>query len=682
MKDAITFAQPNSPIGSWLPGRSSCSFLPALLFILGMILINSQALAEPVAVVVRISGEVAVYDMDGQRTVPAQRDVLKIGDRITTGADAFVTLRFIDQGLVDLGADSDFAIHKYQSTGQTEAPNVLLELLKGRLRTIPGALASDQNEYTLVTPNARINTRSAEFEVWWQPDAGTRAKRTRGSVNLVNRAGLGDPVRLTREAPFGEVALDSPAAWLKNWPGASLGAFPDALLNLQMPGILPPLPPAILPLDADHPSVAGFESRNDSLTHFIEVVQQQHWPDARILAGELLMRYEGTAKFDFHYALLLIHENRTQEAIFALERVLTYIPHQHRARLELARAYFINNNLARSRIEFERVLANEPPVKVQTNIKVYLEQIAAAEQARKRQFNLFTTLVAGWDNNINAGSTLSGKLDPNLLNMTTLSDSSKAVGSSYGQFRFGGQWTRPTSLQSGHTFGLQGQTTQFPDHPDYSKSTLSAHYRTNLVSKQLRGQFWFNPSHTWVADDPWQLTLTAGAQLTLPVWGPLWAGLGARSQIGLAQSGHRTHSVSDALGVIVTAKEHKRSHNFSTEYTRYQLSGSNNGHLEWQGISNRYSLDWQWPKRIQTSFTIQHDWRQYQADDLLFTEGENTTERKRRHDQYLMGDAAVSWQARTWLLSRTGARMEWLDSNINAYSRDQWVLSQSLTLTF
>jgi len=48
----------------------------------------------------------------------------------------------------------------------------------------------------------------------------------------------------------------------------------------------------------------------------------------------------------------------------------------------------------------------------------------------------------------------------------------------------------------------------------------------------------------------------------------------------------------------------------------------------------------------------------------------------------LQGDLALNWQADTWLQSRTGLRLEWLESNINAYSRDNWVISQTLTVTF
>lgn len=654
---------------------------------LGLLLCSAYTLAEPVAVVIRTSGEVARIATDGLRTELARRDTLNIGDRIETGAEAFITLRFVDQGLVDLGSDTHFVIQQYRVEDGTEGPNVLLELLEGKLRTVTGALAKEPDDYDLITPNASIGIRGTEFEVWWQAETGTRTRLTRGSVSLVDRAGLGDPVLLTEDIRFGEVAPASPATLLSEWPGDSLGAFPDDLLNLQILGILPPLAPAqaplILPLDTDNPiPTTGTEQQDDSLSRFVQAVTQQDWSSARVLSRELLKRHEGTARYDFHYALLLIHENRTQEAIFALERVLSFVPDQHRARLELARAYFANNNLARSRTEFERVLATEPPTNVRANINAYLERIAAAEQARKRQFNLFTTLETGWNSNINSGSTLNGELAPNLLNLTHLSDSSKAIGSSYGQFRFGGHWMRPTSLQSGLTFGLQGQTTQYPDHQDHSQSGLNAHVHTNKVSEQLRSQFWLSSGYAWIDNEPWQLTLATGGQLTGPVWGPLWAGLVARSQVGFAQSDDSHNTVSDRLGIVLTAREHERNHSFSSEYSQLNLSGGDNGHLEWKGVSNRYSLDWRWPKRLHTSFTIQHDWRKYQADDLLFTQGENSNNRKRRHDQYLMGDAALSWQARTWLRSRTGMRMEWLDSNINAYSRDQWVLSQSLTLTF
>lgn len=467
------------------------------------------------------------------------------------------------------------------------------------------------------------------------------------------------------------VTLDTPGT--KGLTAVSVPARPSLIQFLLM---------LVLLMSLHNTSNVHASTDEPSLVRFEEAVQEENWQAARPLSGELRDQYEGTARFDFHYALLLLHDGQTQEAVFALERVLAFTPKNHRARVELARAYFHNNNLARSRTEFERVLATDPPDAVRGRINHFLDRIAATERARNRQFNAYITLEGGWDSNINDGSNLTGELAPNLLGLTTLKDSSKAVDSAYGRLRLGAQWVRPTSLKSTRTFGLEAYNVQFPGYEAFSQSGLSSRYRLHYGGERLRSQLTINGGYTWIDGEPWQLSGGLGGQITLAVQKPLWLGLTAHSNLGFAQSSDRDHSANTALGMVLTADENQRSHGFFSRYIQYSLSGGDNAHLEWRGLSNQYNLGWQWSQSIRTRFSLRHDIRDYQGDDLLFTEGENTTERKRRRDQYLSSDAALTWQPRDWLRSRSGIGFELLDSNINAYSRDQWVISQSLTLQF
>lgn len=662
---------------------------PALRWLLMLLVMAASgiAFAEPVAVVVRASGDVAHIDTDGNRRSLTRRDTLDVGDRIETGEGAYVTLKFADQGLIELGDRSRFVIQRYQEANEgADRPNVLLELLEGKLRTVTGALAREPDDYDLTTPQASIGIRGTAFEVWQSTDTGTRVRLTEGVVRLVDRAGLGDPVVLTDADPFGEVRPGSAATLLSEWPGPTLGAFSPDVLGMAAPIVVPPLAPvtpSAVPLSADVPTTTGTDDNDpDALARFVEAVNQHQWDTARLLADELRDRFEGTPRYDLYYALLLLHDERPQEAIFALERVLAYAPDQHRARLELARAYFTTNNLARARTEFERVLATDPPSNVRTRVEAFLARIDAAERSRQRQFNLYAGLETGWDSNINDGATLNEDLDPNLLNLTTLSDDSKAIASSYGRIRFGAQWITPTSLSSGRSFGLQGHSTLFPGNDGYNQTGLNARYIGRKVTDTLRQQLAVSAGYTWIGQDPWQLSLGLGGQVTQPVWGPLRAGLVGQTSLGFAQSGDRAHSVTDAVGLILTAEERQRRHQLTVQYARFQQTGQGDGHLEWQGLSNRYSLNWALPYQLQTQASVRHDWRRFEGDDPLFTDGDGSGDLKRRVDHLLQTDVSLNWQADTWLQSRTGLRLEWLNSNINAYSRNQWVLSQTLTVTF
>ena len=75
------------------------------------------------------------------------------------------------------------------------------------------------------------------------------------------------------------------------------------------------------------------------------------------------------------YGLSALEAGEPNEAVFALERVAATSTDgvlRQRARLELARAYFVTNNLTASENLFNQVLASNPPPNVQQNIQAFL----------------------------------------------------------------------------------------------------------------------------------------------------------------------------------------------------------------------------------------------------------------------------------------------------------------------
>lgn len=436
--------------------------------------------------------------------------------------------------------------------------------------------------------------------------------------------------------------------------------------------------------DSNSPVVALDQDVNGPvLEEFISMIRAGDWEPARILAPELLDRFEGTPRFDFFYAQLLLHDGETREAIFALERVLLMQPDQHRARLDLARAYYANNNLVRARTEFERVLATNPPAQVQANIETFLDRITAIERARDRQFSLFAGVEGGYDTNINGGGNLDGQLDPNLLGLTDLSEESLAIGSVYTQYRFGARLVQPTSLKTGHVFGLLGQSTQYLEDDQFNQTRITAQYRLQrALPRESRAQVSTNLSQSLVGGEAYQFSAALSGQATTPLFGPLEGGLAAQLNMGFAQSDDAADNSTDAIGVLFTATENNRRHRFDSQFVRFRRGGNSDEHLEWNGISNRYSLGWQWSNKVSYDFAFRHDLREYRDDDLLFLQSSGSNQTKVREDQLITADLGMSWQPISWLQTRTGGRLEWLNSNINAYERDRLVFNQSVTLTF
>ena len=116
--------------------------------------------------------------------------------------------------------------------------------------------------------------------------------------------------------------------------------------------------------------------------------------------------FEGTPKFDYYYAIAAIDSGHANEGVFALERVLLLDPDNYAARLELARGYFILEEYARARQEFETVLTASPPKDVTSSVNLYLDAITIKEGRYKTTQTAFVEFGFGSDSNVNSGPTI------------------------------------------------------------------------------------------------------------------------------------------------------------------------------------------------------------------------------------------------------------------------------------
>jgi len=135
---------------------------------------------------------------------------------------------------------------------------------------------------------------------------------------------------------------------------------------------------------------------------------------AYIYASQYLAEQEGDAYFDYYYGVSAIDSGFASQGVFALERVLLTFPEDPVARLELARGYFILKEFARSRQEFEDVLATNPPDSVKRTAYLYLDKIRLEEARYKTTVSGFAELGAGYDTNVNSapGNDFNGALTP------------------------------------------------------------------------------------------------------------------------------------------------------------------------------------------------------------------------------------------------------------------------------
>lgn len=89
---------------------------------------------------------------------------LRLGMRMTTGAESKAVLQFADGQVVALKPESVFWIKEYRYARQSGENRSVTELLKGGMRYLSGAIAKEQPEAVRIdTPIATIGVRGTEF---------------------------------------------------------------------------------------------------------------------------------------------------------------------------------------------------------------------------------------------------------------------------------------------------------------------------------------------------------------------------------------------------------------------------------------------------------------------------------------------------------------------------------------
>ncbi len=147
----------------------------------------------------------------------------------------------------------------------------------------------------------------------------------------------------------------------------------------------------------------------------------------------------GDVHFDFLYGVAAVNVGRIPEGLLALERHLAAVPANDRARLELARGYFLLGEYTRARAEFEFVLRYNPPANVRANVNGFLQAMQTRESAdRRAAARVYAEAGIGYDNNVNGG-TFRDELQLVFGNVSLAGSPSRQVPDSYAQAAVGGQ---------------------------------------------------------------------------------------------------------------------------------------------------------------------------------------------------------------------------------------------------
>ncbi len=134
---------------------------------------------------------------------PVRAEVpIRSGDRIRTGPDGHVQLRFADGGLISIQPGSDFRVDSWVYDSQRQRS--FFELMQGSIRAVSGRIGKrDPDDWRLRTPTATIGIRGTAFSVHEAPscpvagcpagiEPGLTVEVTEGRVAVRTAAGAAE----------------------------------------------------------------------------------------------------------------------------------------------------------------------------------------------------------------------------------------------------------------------------------------------------------------------------------------------------------------------------------------------------------------------------------------------------------------------------------------------------------
>ncbi|MES2413073.1 MAG: FecR family protein [Pseudomonadota bacterium] len=161
------------------------------------------ASAEPAGRVLALAGT-ATIERAGQQVALVPGALVESGDTFSVGERSTLQVRFTDESVVAIRANSQFKIEDYRFEKNAETDRSLLGLIRGGIRTITGLIGkANQNNYSVKTNTAAIGIRGTHFTVVYcnndcsRPDGsrepnGTFGGVTDGRIIVSNQAGASE----------------------------------------------------------------------------------------------------------------------------------------------------------------------------------------------------------------------------------------------------------------------------------------------------------------------------------------------------------------------------------------------------------------------------------------------------------------------------------------------------------
>lgn len=225
----------------------------------------------------------------------------------------------------------------------------------------------------------------------------------------------------------------------------------------------------------------------------------------------------GDAQADFLVGLAALETGRVAEGVLALERHLAAVPANDRARLELARGYFLLGDYGRARAEFEFVLRANPPAGVRERINGFLQAMQLRESADNRSSaRAYVELGAGHDNNVNGG-TWNGEVQLAFGTVPVTGSPSAQIGDSYGHVAFGVLQQHRVNARMSLFAGIDVDHRGNAKEHDYDLSNANATVGFTHLGAGAQWRGTLNAASMMVGGNRYRDTLQVGAEANVPV---------------------------------------------------------------------------------------------------------------------------------------------------------------------
>lgn len=416
------------------------------------------------------------------------------------------------------------------------------------------------------------------------------------------------------------------------------------------------------------------QTKTNPVKELNELIKAKRYAEAYVLSNQHVMDYGGEPNFDYLMGMAAIKTKAYEEAVFAFERAVINRPKWEQARFQLARSYYHVDNLAASKNELVKLKDDSSDPDFVATIEKFIGQVDDAIVSKKRKFIQVVSASAGFDSNINSGTTESEVFIEQLGTAIPLGDASKETEDMPFNLSYQAQYQEPLNQNRLIIGSLALFRTEYKDTPIFERTMadvslkfqdvlgdftyqVGVFYRPMILDKaHYRDQYGY--STTW----------------TLPI-DANWA---AAAHVGFGKVDSRISTsldVRDVFGTVTTKYRSGRwQHLLSANHTDIRSVESGTKHQSYHFYKFDYKATYVINPRHQANFDLQ--WQKFNYDVLHPVFG------KVREEDFVR--AGLSWRyiLNDWILLDAKYRHSDKNSNVDIYAYNRDEVSFGLTMQF